>query len=297
MSALCMALGGGLLGYWLMRPTVAPDERVVFSWGGGLPLPVDVDHDGIDDLVGSAAGKLFLLDGKTWKQRWEVPSDGFVSRAGDGKLAVASGWELVLRSLETGAELSRAKKSDRIVGLCYEGGVLWTRAYDEVVSGTRDNGDPVASPGKELPCRPTPRTNHCGSAAGGCLPYQDYELVDGSDRVHLGFKRPGTPIATAIGSGADGKERFRQVVEAHGYGVAGAELTDGRLYVLHSGQVDAFDARTGTPLWSTLTGTSGSYELLVHHGRVYTSGTGHRNHPRLLIFDAQTGRKLAQLGG
>lgn len=283
-------------------PKRDPAGLDVYGCGLDPILPVDANGDGVIDMLVPTGGDLVAVDGVTFKRLWTRPNGSGTNCAGT-KAAV--GGELLLGydrtvdviSLRTGATEWSVGLSDRIQGLSVEGGAVRVKAIDGV-SSTLDLAAhklvPVAAP------TGTPRSLYsCPAfARGTCEPIDgvDFRLRDGDVTVTFRFKKQGTREATVIGEsgvGAQAKTTFSRVVDPNGYGIAGADLAGGALYLSIVGVVRAIDVRTGANLFS-LTGHPRG--LRVKGDRLFVETSAGKAYYTVEVFEARTGQLLHSFG-
>ncbi len=280
------------------------DPAGIGYYGCGLDpiLTVDANGDGVVDMLVPTGSDLVAVDGVTFARLWTRRNGSGTNCAG---IKVAVGAELVLGydrmvdviSLRTGATEWSVGLSDRIKSLSVDGSTVRVQAIDGV-AGTLDLAAHKLVP-LQAPTG-TPRSTYsCPAfARGTCEPIDgiDFRLRDGDLTVLFRFKKQGTREATVIGEsglGPQAKTTFSQVVDPNGWGIAGAQLSDGVLYLSITGVVRAIDVRTGANLFS-LTGSPRG--LRVQGGRLFVETSAGKSYYTVEVFDARTGQLLHSLG-
>ncbi len=279
-------------------PKRDPAGLDVYVCGLDPILPVDANGDGVVDMLVPSGGDLVAVDGVSFKRLWTRPNGSGTNCAGikaavGGSLLLGYDRTVDVISLRTGATEWSVGLSDRIAGLGVEGGAVRVKAIDGA-AGTLDLANhklvPMAAPSG------APRALYtCPAfARGTCEPIDgvDFRLRDGDVAVTFRFKKQGTREATVVGE-AQAKTTFSQVVDPNGYGVAGADLAGGVLYLSISGVVRAIDVRTGANLFS-LTGRPRG--VRVQGGRLFVETSAGKNYYTVEVFDARTGQLLHSLG-
>lgn len=265
-------------------------------------LPVDANGDGVVDMLVPSGGDLVAVDGVTFKRLWTRPNGSGTNCVG---IKAAVGAELLLGydrkvdviSLRTGATEWSVNLSDRIQSLSVEGTAVRVKAIDGV-GGTLDLAAHKLMPLSPAAASSRPLYACPPFARGTCEPIDgvDFRLRDGDVAVTFRFKKQGTREATVIGEsglGAQAKTTFSQVVDPNGYGIGGADLAGGILYVSVSGVVRAIDVRTGATLFS-LTGHPRG--LRVQGGRLFVETSAGKSYYTVEVFDARSGALLHSLG-
>lgn len=283
-------------------PKRDPAGLDVYVCGLDPILPVDANGDGVVDMLVPSGGDLVAVDGVSFKRLWTRPNGSGTNCAGI-KAAVGSqlllGYDRVVDviSLRTGATEWSVGLSDRIQGLSVEGSTVRVKAIDGV-TGTLDLAAHKLVPLAPSPASPRSLYSCPAFARGNCEPIDgiDFRLRDGDLAATFRFKKQGTREATVTGEnglGAQAKTTFSQVVDPNGYGIGGADLADGILYLSISGVVRAIDVRTGANLFS-LTGHPRG--LRVRGGRLFVETSAGKNYYTVEVFDAHTGQLLHSLG-
>lgn len=283
------------------------------AWVGGLPALVDINRDGVEDLLADRDG-LQAIDGRTLKPLWHRRDLGFTRNGGSRAVAFAGDMVVAPRDRELqllgpgdGATLRVLPLSDKVAALCADGAKLWVRTIDEV-SGVFElpaAGAAAAAPPQLRVGAPPPegcareRLHHgyaCDHASARCETASSalsMALTDETTappaRITVEIKQPGTPEVSFLL--ADGS---RVLFDREGARVHAADLAGGRLFLKRSGTIAAFDAATGKPLWTTPCSGNTPY-LRATATRVYAECSGHRQYLALRVLD-HAGVSLLEFG-
>lgn len=258
------------------------------SYGAGLDvLIVDVNGDGTDDVI-VPRSELTAVDGVTIAPLWSRPSGVAWKVATKKFLVVDQQRALEVAALADGVTTGSVPLSDRVERLVVDGDAVWVRTIDGVV-GKLDPAtralDTNAGPIPELP-------SSSGQAAREELPEGDYRLREGDLSVRFEFKKQGTRELTVVGE-SGGATTFSRLVDPNGYGLKGAELAGGVVYLSLSGTVLAIDVKTGATVFEL---AGGPGPLRVVKDRLYVETAMLKTYKALEVLDARTGAPLFVLG-
>ncbi len=212
---------------------------VHLQWSGVAPVAVDLNGDGVEDIVGrynvlekgSTHAYVGAFDGKKLERIWKAGSYGTISDAQAIHVAVSGDRVLVsdasnfvhILELTTGKELRNVRLTDKVKELCpfaEEPASVWIAVADEqnvkldlATGETRIFGRPGFCPGRET----LSANSSCWSAEyhrsrhshAECRPAEEapilegfrteHVLAEGADQIAIGVKDPGTRNPMAMG--------------------------------------------------------------------------------------------------
>jgi hypothetical protein len=264
-------------------------ENPFSSYGAGLDVViVDVNGDGTDDVI-IPRSDLTAVDGVTVAPLWSRPSGDGQKVATKKFLVVANQRALEVAALADGVTTGSVPLSDKVERLVADGEAVWVRTIDGVVGKL----DPAART-LDTKAGPMPESKTCTSGQAVCekLADGDFRLRDGDLAVRFEFKKQGTRELTVVGE-SGGATTFTRVVDPNGYGLDGADLAGGIVYLSLSDALLAIDVKTGAPAFE-LAGRPGP--LRVVGGRLYVETDMLKTYKALEVLDARTGAPLFVLG-
>lgn len=288
------------------------DSKPAF-WGGSAPLVIDVDGDGVDDVIGAAsATELAAYDGKSWRRSWTAKAPKGLLEATATHVVVLSGKELRTYARRTGAFGATVTLPHEVSVLCASasfGERIFVRFPDHTtaridpVSGAIDMGAvvPDACPSE----RNKPRA--CEAALGACdvdgkTPSgrlaPNLTLRSGGRVVDVITKRGDHPSVDVIGylAGSVGDARYTTTIDPSGASVDAADIAGGLLFVKQGASVTAIDTETGAVRWKAALGNSPSSVFRATLTRVYVGCSGKDETKALRVADAETGKIVGTFG-
>ncbi len=317
--------------YWfgervrVARGGMSDDTYVVIKWGSDAPIPVDVNGDGVEDIVGVYVGKprgryLGAFNGVDKKPLWRFgPIDIATAVAGGLPQFGKQGDLLLLHQKRQGTVLNvhdgkpTAKFPLPNARLVCAG----ETPTSPLVLGTTSRRPSVASghlrpalrprwTGRRVCQRSMAHARQTDVATLGDLAQhkQSWALVDGTTVV--GVANGPTTIPTAYGfSGEEREPKWQTVLlpsakpGALVLGSNHADLAGGRAFIGYWSQTDkkqwvlALDAKTGKELWRSPIDSPGSFmkSVSASENRVYVVVGDY-----LVVLDAKTGKVVLDLG-
>lgn len=283
--------------------TVGCKDRTVVrtSWWGGVPLVVDANGDGVDDVIGSA-NPLAVYDGKTFAPLWERKELGLFggpSALVGRSLVLAKDRALQVLDVATGQTTATVPLSDEATSLCADGNTLWV-VQSDAVEGSFVPGTTRLDRAATIPARcASARPSACKEGLGACVGYRthDISLTDGNRTVHVLRKSPGTPEITLAlrGNAEPDSAALHLAFDPTGKRLDGVDMSRGIVFLRQNGKLTAVDATTGATRWmhacSSSTGAVRATET-----RVYVECDGWKSLKALRVLDHDTGARLGGLG-
>ena len=275
---------------------------------------VDLNGDGIDDIVGASTNGMAVVDGKTFKARMLGIKPPEIWRLLDGKIVTAARETprvLQVVELRSGTVLKTFQLSDNVNILQVAGGKTATDAADNngVRVQLRDQHAYLLDLTRlrlieqlpQLPVLAAPQLYQpifCASTRAACS-WDDKTssspnvatITQGSQQVSVRIKQPGTRELSVVCFDSNGNPSAAVLIDPKGYGINGIDLADGHLFVSYGGDVKAYDAATCAPQWQRQ--QLAAEVLQAQRGRLYVTTAGHRNYGKnLIVLDAATGTLL-----
>lgn len=278
-------------------------QTVRSTWRGGVPLVVDANGDGVEDMV-SFGNPFRMYDGKTFAPLWErkdLEIFGSPSALVGRSLVLGRDRALTVLDVATGQTTATVPLSDEATSLCADGDAVWVSQSDRVSGSFRPGAtklDTAATVPASCVARRT-RPSECKNGLGACTTYRsrDLTLTDGSRTVHVVRKDPGTPEVTLLLRGnAEPDSAARHVAfDPTGKRLGAVDMSRGLVFLQQTGKLTAVDAATGATRWTYACSTS-SDALRVTATRVYVECDGWKSLKALRVLDHDTGARLGALG-
>ena len=278
---------------------------------------VDLNNDGIDDIVGASTNGMAVVDGKTFKARMVGIKPPEMWRLLDGKIVTTARETprvLQVVELRSGTVLKTFQLSDKVATLTQppstvgesasvsDGSMVLSlidhRNYilqlNDLTLREQPQAQAQAQPVAPQPSQPI----FCAGANAACS-WDDKTssspnvatITQGSQRISVRIKQPGTRELSVVCFDGAGRESAPVLLDEKGYGIKGIDLADGRLFVSYLGGVNAYNANTCAPQWQRQ--ELAAEVLQAQRGRLYVTTAGHRNYGKnLIILDAATGTLL-----
>jgi outer membrane protein assembly factor BamB len=309
--------GLGYLAYYfgerirVARGGKSDKEMVVTTWGGDPPIPIDVNGDGQEDIVGIYTADMVYIgafDGRDGKLLWrfgpinvERPANGGLPQfgvQGDRVLLNQKGTGTLL-SLRDGKEVGSIElASGRVVcgGPSYGGHLMVETSLAEELFDVDLAGPSAAKVEGRRPCERTmsrARTTDAKVLTGDGRVM--WAISEGEDTVGVALEGK---VATLHGyAKGEAAPKWSAKLEGLGADIENVDLASGRVLVRYQVMPAAakgfatFDAKTGRQLWKhPLEGPGFIHGVSLSPTRAYVT-VGEF----LVVHDAPTGKPLIAL--
>jgi hypothetical protein len=298
-AAIVATLTVALLGCY--KPSIGP--AILPYYGFEI---IDLNGDGVDDIVGANPNSMAVVDGKTFKARmlgikppqtWRLINGNIVTTGRETPrvlhvIELASGAVRKTFQLTDNVTSLQVPSSDRAAAVA---STVIVKLLDQHVYRLDLTTLQLVEQLPQVEVQPKYQPIFCTSTQAACS-WDDQmsgspniaTLTHGNNRVSVRIKQPGTRELSVVCFDSNGNPRAPVLIDAKGYGINGIDLADGHLFVSYGGDVKAYDAATCDPQWQRQ--QLAAEVLQAQRGRLYVTTTGIRNYPKkLIVLDAATG--------